>query len=175
MRAFRFQVASPLIGLSTHRAVVIAFALVIGAAPLASAQTPAQAPSANRTSIAVETDILAFFIGGYSAMVNVSFPNKFQMRSGPALGGVILNQNWRLQSAPLNGETTFREVSAGVTGGYYIHVEALLHISDRCIHRQQRVLRRNVSQRHNLQHRQVFAQRILARGLGMVASPNSVQ
>jgi hypothetical protein len=44
------------------------------------------------------------------------------MRSGPALGGVILNQNWRLQSAPLNGETTFREVSAGVTGGYSIHV-----------------------------------------------------
>src|SRR5205085_2517545 len=43
-------------------------------------------------------------------------------RSGPALGGVILNQNWRLQSAPLNGQTTFREISAGVTGGYYLHI-----------------------------------------------------
>jgi hypothetical protein len=83
MKAFRYQVASPLICLSTHRAIVIAFALVLGAAPLASAQTtPAQAPSANRPSIAVETDILSFFIGGYSAMVNVSFPNKFQMAFG---------------------------------------------------------------------------------------------
>jgi hypothetical protein len=44
------------------------------------------------------------------------------MKSGPALGGVVLNQNWRLQSAPLNGETTFRELSAGVTGGYYVHI-----------------------------------------------------
>jgi hypothetical protein len=168
MSVVRFQLVSSLICPSTHRAIVLAFALVLGAGSLASAQTaPAQPAADERTSIAVETDILSFFIGGYSAMVNVSFPNKFQMafgigsydvpgflvegdpnfdvaqwearvtsvqvfratyrfrgpmRSGPALGGVILNQNWRLQSAPLNGETTFREVSAGVTGGYYIHV-----------------------------------------------------
>lgn len=44
------------------------------------------------------------------------------MRNGPALGAVVLNQNWRLRSAPLAGETRFRPVSVGVTGGYYWHV-----------------------------------------------------
>lgn len=44
------------------------------------------------------------------------------MKSGPALGVVMLNQNWRLQSAPLAGETRFRTVSVGVTGGYYVHI-----------------------------------------------------
>ncbi len=44
------------------------------------------------------------------------------MRSGPALGAVMLNQNWRLRSAPLGGETRFRTLSVGVTGGYYVHV-----------------------------------------------------
>ena len=44
------------------------------------------------------------------------------MRSGPALGAVILNQNWRLRSAPLGGETRFRTLSVGVTGGYYVHI-----------------------------------------------------
>ncbi len=44
------------------------------------------------------------------------------MRSGPALGAVVLNQNWRLRSAPLDGETRFRTLSVGVTGGYYVHI-----------------------------------------------------
>lgn len=44
------------------------------------------------------------------------------MKSGPALGVVILNQNWRLQSEPLQGETRFRTLSGGLTGGYYIHI-----------------------------------------------------
>jgi hypothetical protein len=161
-----------MIRVSTRNVIAIAFALTVAIAPRASAQT-SQPASDERVSIAVESDILSFFIGGYSAMVNVSLPNKFQMafgigsydvpgflvegdpnfdvaqwearvtsvqvfratyrfkgpmRSGPALGGVILNQNWRLQSAPLNGETTFREVSAGVTGGYYIHVGKHVYI-----------------------------------------------
>jgi len=151
----------------THKAVVVALALTVGTSRLAAAQGTAQAVAAERVSFAVESDILSFFVSGYSAMINVSFPNKFQMafgignydvpgflvesddnfdaaqwkarvtsvqvfratyrfrgpmKSGPALGGVILNQNWRLQSAPLNGQTTFSEISAGVTGGYYIHL-----------------------------------------------------
>jgi hypothetical protein len=44
------------------------------------------------------------------------------MKSGPALGVVMLNQNWHLRSTPLDGETRFRVLSVGVTGGYYIHV-----------------------------------------------------
>ena len=44
------------------------------------------------------------------------------MKSGPALGAVMLNQNWRLRSEPLGGETRFRTFSVGVTGGYYIHI-----------------------------------------------------
>ena len=119
--------------------------------PRPRATAPAPLASEDRPSIAVETDILSYFFSGYSVMVNVSLPNKFQaafgignydvpdflvegdpnfdvaqwearvtsvqvlratyrfrgpMRSGPALGGVILNQNWHLKSAPLNGETT---------------------------------------------------------------------
>jgi hypothetical protein len=44
------------------------------------------------------------------------------MKSGPAVGAVMLNQNWRLRSGPLGGETTFRTLSVGVTGGYYVHI-----------------------------------------------------
>jgi hypothetical protein len=44
------------------------------------------------------------------------------MKSGPALGAVVLNQNWRLRSGPLGGETSFRTFSVGVTGGYYVHI-----------------------------------------------------
>jgi hypothetical protein len=147
------------------KAIVFALALVSGIVPLASAQTT-RPPSEDRASVAIESDILSYFIGGYSVILNVSLPNKFQaafgvgnydvpgflvegdsnfdaaqwkarvtsvqvfratyrfrgpVKSGPALGGVVLNQNWRLRSAPLNGQTTFREISAGVTGGYYVH------------------------------------------------------
>jgi hypothetical protein len=44
------------------------------------------------------------------------------MKSGPAVGAVILNQNWRLRSGPLGGETSFRTLSMGLTGGYYVHI-----------------------------------------------------
>lgn len=44
------------------------------------------------------------------------------MKSGPAVGLVVLNQNWRLRSDPLVGETTFRTLSGGVTAGYYVHI-----------------------------------------------------
>ncbi len=44
------------------------------------------------------------------------------MKSGPAVGLVALNQNWRLRSDRLEGQTTFRTLSVGVTAGYYVHV-----------------------------------------------------
>jgi len=160
---------------STNRVIAVVFALAVSVAPLASAQPaqPVEPNSQERASITVESDVLSFFIGGYSAMVNVSLPNKFQaafgignydvpgflvegdsnfdaarwaarvtsvqvfratyrfrgpMTSGPALGAVLLNQNWRLQSAPLRGGTTFRELSTGVTGGYYVHLGTHFYI-----------------------------------------------
>lgn len=42
-------------------------------------------------------------------------------RNGLALGGVVLNQKWRLSSAKLDGTSTFRPLSMGVTAGYYQH------------------------------------------------------
>jgi hypothetical protein len=50
------------------------------------------------------------------------------MKSGPAVGVVLLNQNWRLRSAPLGGETNFRTLSVGVTGGYYIHIGSHFYV-----------------------------------------------
>ena len=50
------------------------------------------------------------------------------MKSGPAVGVVLLNQNWRLRSAPLGGETIFRTLSVGVTGGYYIHIGSHFYV-----------------------------------------------
>lgn len=43
-------------------------------------------------------------------------------KNGPALGAVVLNQHWRLRAERLAGETTFRPLNVGVTGGYYFHV-----------------------------------------------------
>lgn len=43
------------------------------------------------------------------------------MRSGPALGAIVLNQNWRLSAEKLTGETKFQPVSVGITSGYYIY------------------------------------------------------
>lgn len=131
---------------------------------VSAAAQPADEP---RLSVAVEADVLAYALPGYSGILNVSFANGLQvafgvgrydvpgfmlegddnharaewtatvtslqvlratyrfrgpMKSGPALGGVVLSQSWRLRSAPLGGETRFRPISAGVTGGYYVHV-----------------------------------------------------
>ena len=55
-------------------------------------------------------------------VVRATYRFRGAMKSGPALGAVMLNQNWRLRSEPLAGETRFRTLSVGVTGGYYIHL-----------------------------------------------------
>ena len=141
--------------------IALALVALVGLAFPVSAQT---APAA---SLAVEADVLAYGLSGYSGIFNVTLPSKLQvafgvgrygapsflvsgdanydqaqweatvtsiqvaratyrfrgaMKSGPALGVIMLNQNWRLRSEPLAGETRFRTLSVGVTGGYYIHL-----------------------------------------------------
>lgn len=54
-------------------------------------------------------------------VARVTYRFRGAMKSGPAVGVVMLNQNWRLRSAPLSGEARYRTLSVGVTGGYYIH------------------------------------------------------
>lgn len=55
-------------------------------------------------------------------VARVTYRFRGAMKSGPAIGAVLLNQNWRLRSETLGGETRFRPVSVGVTGGYYAHI-----------------------------------------------------
>ncbi|MGE0449036.1 MAG: hypothetical protein AB7Q29_05565 [Vicinamibacterales bacterium] len=55
-------------------------------------------------------------------VARVTYRFRGAMRSGPAVGAVLLNQQYRLRSAPLDGETRFRPLSVGVTAGYYVHV-----------------------------------------------------
>jgi hypothetical protein len=57
-----------------------------------------------------------------SQVLRATYRFKGPMKSGPALGAVLLNQSWRLRSERLSGETRFRPLSGGITGGYYIHV-----------------------------------------------------
>lgn len=53
---------------------------------------------------------------------------KGPMKSGPAAGLILLNQNWRLGSGALGGETKFSELSTGVTGGYYWHLSKHFYV-----------------------------------------------
>lgn len=143
------------------KAIALAFAFALGLGQPASSQ------SRQPATLAVEADAISFFIGGYSAILNLSLGNGFQaafgtgrydvpafllegdanydtaeweatstsvqvlrvgyrfngpMTNGPALAAVVLNQNWRLRSEPLGGETRFRPVSVGLSGGYYFHI-----------------------------------------------------
>ncbi len=55
-------------------------------------------------------------------VARVTYRFRGAMKSGPAVGAVLLNQNYRLRSERLGGETRFRPLSVGVTAGYYAHV-----------------------------------------------------
>lgn len=135
--------------------------VLLGLAGIVSAQTEP------RASVAVEADVLAYGLPGYSGIFSATLPGNLQvafgvgryevpsfllsgdanheaadwqatvtslqvarvtyrfrgaMKSGPAVGAVLLNQNWRLRSDRLGGETRFRPLSVGLTGGYYVHV-----------------------------------------------------
>jgi hypothetical protein len=50
------------------------------------------------------------------------------MSSGLAIGGILFNQNYRLQAEKLAGQTEFRVLSAGVTAGYYFHLTKHFYI-----------------------------------------------
>jgi hypothetical protein len=52
------------------------------------------------------------------AMYRFRGPNK----NGLALGAIVLNQNWRLRSKALGGESKFSPLSVGLTAGYYLHI-----------------------------------------------------
>lgn len=140
---------------------VVVLAVIFGVTGSARAQSPATA------SVAIEADVFAFGLSGYSGIFSATLPNKLQfafgtgrydvpsfllsgdanydaaqwqatatsiqvarvtyrfrgaMKSGPAVGGIVLNQNWRLRSDRLGGETRFRPLSVGVTAGYYLHL-----------------------------------------------------
>lgn len=61
-------------------------------------------------------------------VLRVGYRFKGPMKNGPVLGAIVLNQNWRLKSAPLGGETRFRPLSVGVTSGYYLHIGRHLYV-----------------------------------------------
>lgn len=54
-------------------------------------------------------------------VARVTYRFRGAMKSGPAIGAVVLNQKWKLRSDTLDGETTFRPLNIGITAGYYIH------------------------------------------------------
>ncbi len=158
-------------------AATLSFLLAITSPALSLAQSSSRstAPAAATRigSIALEADVLAYGLNGYSGVLNFSLRNGLQvafgsgrydvpslllegddnfeaaqwkatstsiqvlrmtyrfhgpMKSGPALGAIVLNQNWRLRSESLGGETKFRPVSAGLTGGYYLHLTKNLYL-----------------------------------------------
>lgn len=55
-------------------------------------------------------------------VARVTYRFRGAMASGPAVGIVALNQQYRLRSETLGGETRFRPFSVGVTAGYYAHI-----------------------------------------------------
>jgi hypothetical protein len=44
------------------------------------------------------------------------------MRNGAVIDAIVINQNWRLRSGNFAGETKFKQIGAGISGGYYIHI-----------------------------------------------------
>jgi hypothetical protein len=55
-------------------------------------------------------------------VLRVGYRFRGPMKNGPAIGAVVLNQNWKLRSEKLGGETRFRPIGVGISGGYYIHI-----------------------------------------------------
>lgn len=44
------------------------------------------------------------------------------MKNGAVIDAIVINQNWRLRSDNLGGETKFKQIGAGISGGYYFHI-----------------------------------------------------
>ena len=66
---------------SSYNLIALAFAATLGVTTHVSAQT-VQPTSSEAASIAIESDILSFFISGYSGIVNLSLANGFQTAFG---------------------------------------------------------------------------------------------
>lgn len=43
-------------------------------------------------------------------------------KDGPAVDAILLNQLWRVEAERLGGETHFKTIGVGVSGGYYFHI-----------------------------------------------------
>ena len=55
-------------------------------------------------------------------VLRMGYRFKGPMKNGPVLAAIALNQNWQMQAPPLGGETQFRTISVGLSGGYYFHI-----------------------------------------------------
>ena len=55
-------------------------------------------------------------------VLRMTYRFKGPRKNGPALGAIVLNQNWTLSSKTLGGETKFKQINAGITGGYYLDI-----------------------------------------------------
>ena len=61
-------------------------------------------------------------------VLRMTYRFKGPRKNGPALGAIVLNQNWTLSSEPLGGVTKFKQINAGITGGYYLHLGKHLYL-----------------------------------------------
>jgi len=136
--------------------------LFLVSVPFATAPRRAEAQA-----VAIEADAVAYFLSGYSGIVNLTFQNGLSValgagrydvpgflvegqdtfdeagwratsesiqvlrvgyrfrepnRNGPAVHAIVLNQKWRLEAEKLGGETGFRPLGVGVSGGYYFFI-----------------------------------------------------
>lgn len=55
-------------------------------------------------------------------VLRVGYRFRGPMRDGPVVDAIVLNQKWRLRSERVAGETRFRPIGVGLSGGYYIHL-----------------------------------------------------
>ncbi len=156
-----------------HLLKIVTVPAVLALTFTAVAQAQADVAPRPKASIAAESDILSYGIGGYSGIVNVSLGNNLQAafgtgrydvpnfllkgddnfeqaqwkatatsvqvlrmtyrfngprKNGPAIGAVVLNQNWTLRSETLRGQSRFKQINAGLTGGYYLHLGKHLYL-----------------------------------------------
>jgi len=70
---------------------------------------------------------------------------KGPMKNGPALAAIVLHQNWNLRSATSGGETRFRPLSVGISGGYYLHVGSHFYVYPTVAYTHNRVIRGTTS------------------------------
>jgi len=55
-------------------------------------------------------------------VLRVGYRFRGAMKDGPVLDAIVINQNWRLRAGSFPGQTNFRQIGAGISGGYYFHI-----------------------------------------------------